>query len=68
MLWAKYMTPSFPQIPHTMYKSEQKYGPKCVRTAAIVDPFQCVNLANASSESRSEIPWKIRNLVLEKNV
>jgi len=41
-----------------MYKGEQKYRPKCVRTAENVDPFLCVNLANASLESRSEISWK----------
>jgi len=58
MLWAKYMAPTFPQIPQTVCKGEQNYRPKCVRTATIVDPFLCVNLSNASAESRSEITWK----------
>lgn len=45
----------------------RKNRPKCVMRAATGDPFPCVNLANTPSESRSDIPWKVWNMVLEKD-
>jgi hypothetical protein len=60
MLWGKYIASNFPQMPHTslMYKGEKKCRPKCVMTAAGIDPFLFVNLTNASSKSRSDTRWK----------